>query len=176
MDGSTGDLQGTWTLNGSSIKSFIIDHPVHEDRYLAHACTESPNAGVEYWGETTLDDAGQAIVTLPDYFEALTLKDGRAVAVNTRTDEIRNASATYPTDGTFRIHGAPGVRMTWIVAARTGPEVADPARGEYHVQEVPLTAAGIASIDLKPEQVAELLAEHESGVFTLVDARTGMDL
>ncbi|MFC4012416.1 NUDIX domain-containing protein [Nonomuraea purpurea] len=60
---------------------------------------------------------------------------------------------------------------SWDLAERTGPEFTDPSRGEYHVQEVPLTAAGIASIDLKPEQVAELLAEHESGVFDLVDLR-----
>ncbi|GAA3687677.1 hypothetical protein GCM10022224_061110 [Nonomuraea antimicrobica] len=60
---------------------------------------------------------------------------------------------------------------SWDPAKRTGPEFADPARGEYHVQEVPLTAAGIASIDLKPEQVAELLADHGPGVFELTDLR-----
>jgi hypothetical protein len=106
-----------WRVNGTAIKSFIIDHPVHADRYLVHACTESPNAGVEYWGDTELDELGQAVVALPDYFEALTLKTGRAVAVNTCTDEIRNASASYPEDGQFRIYGAPGVRVTWIVKA-----------------------------------------------------------
>ncbi|MEW1845410.1 NUDIX domain-containing protein [Nonomuraea angiospora] len=60
---------------------------------------------------------------------------------------------------------------SWDPAKRTGPEFAEPARGEYLVQEVPLSAAGIASIDLKPEQVAELLAEHGSGVFELADLR-----
>lgn len=106
-----------WTVNGTPIKSFIIDHPSKPDHYLVHACTESPAAGVEYWGETVLDDQGTADVTLPDYFEALTRKDGRAVAVNSCADEIRNASATYPEDGQFTIHGAPGVRVTWIVKA-----------------------------------------------------------
>ena len=59
----------------------------------------------------------------------------------------------------------------WDPAERTGPEFADPSRGEYHVEKVPLTAAGIGSIDLKPEQVAELLAEHGSAVFEVADLR-----
>lgn len=104
-------------INGSPYKSFIIDHPSDPDRYLIHACTESPHSGVEYWGETTLDEQGRATVRLPDYFEALTREDGRAVVVNTCSDEIRNASATYPTDGQFTIHGGPDLRVTWMVKA-----------------------------------------------------------
>ncbi|GLZ09704.1 hypothetical protein Acsp03_71700 [Actinomadura sp. NBRC 104412] len=59
----------------------------------------------------------------------------------------------------------------WDLAQRTGPEFTEPARGAYHVEEVPLTAEGIASIDLKPQQVAQLLAQHQSGVFDLADLR-----
>ncbi|MGW4412402.1 NUDIX domain-containing protein [Nonomuraea sp. NPDC004702] len=60
---------------------------------------------------------------------------------------------------------------TWDLTERTGPEFTDPSRGEYHVQAVPLTAAGIASIDLKPERLAELLARQGAGVFELADLR-----
>lgn len=125
-----------WRVDGTSLKSFIIDHPVHPDRYLIHACTESPAPGVEYWGEATLDDNGQAVVTLPIYFEALTLKDGRYVAVNTCSDEIRNASATYPENGQFTIHGGPGLRVTWLVKAiraDAGEMLVEPRRDEIDV-------------------------------------------
>lgn len=124
-----------WTVNGTPIKSFIIDHPTDPNRWLVHACTESPQAGVEYWGETTLDDQGQAVVTLPDYFEPLTLKTGRAVSVNSCTDELRNASATYPENGQFTIHGAPDVRVTWIVKAirADGDMLVEPRRDEIDV-------------------------------------------
>jgi hypothetical protein len=126
-----------WNVDGTSIKSFIIDHPTDPDRWLVHACTESPHAGVEYWGETTLDDQGHAVVQLPDYFEALTHRAGRAVAVNTCSDEIRNASATYPEDGQFRIHGGPGLRVTWIVKAiraDTADMLVEPLRTEVDVR------------------------------------------
>lgn len=126
-----------WKVDGAAIKSFIIDHPTDPERYLVHACTESPTPGVEYWGEVTLDEQGQAVVTLPNYFEALTLKTGRAVAVNTCTDGLRNASATYPESGQFRIHGAPGVRVTWIVKAvraDAGDMLVEPRRNQIDVQ------------------------------------------
>lgn len=60
---------------------------------------------------------------------------------------------------------------------RTGPEFADPARGEYHLQAVPLTGEALMAIDLKPDELAEFLAMHlEAGIdlFTLADQRTGL--
>ena len=60
--------------NGAAVKSFIIPHPTDDDRWLVHGCTESPTAGVEYWGEAEIVD-GVADVPLPGYFEALTLPD-----------------------------------------------------------------------------------------------------
>jgi hypothetical protein len=40
---------------------------------------------------------------------------------------------------------------------RTGPEFADPARGEYRLQAVPMTAQALAAIDLKPDELAGFL-------------------
>jgi hypothetical protein len=133
--GITIDDSGVYIM-GAPYKSFIIDHPTDADRYLVHACTESPAPGVEYWGEAILDERGQAVVELPDYFEALTLPDGRYVAVNTCSDEIRNASATYPTDGRFTIHGGPGLRVTWLVKAiraDAAPMLIEPRRDQIDV-------------------------------------------
>lgn len=62
-------------------KSFIIDHPTDPQRWLVHGCTESPNVGVEYWGEAVIT-GGAAVVDLPGYFEALTRPDGRQVQVS----------------------------------------------------------------------------------------------
>ncbi|MFG1754916.1 NUDIX hydrolase [Streptosporangium sandarakinum] len=61
---------------------------------------------------------------------------------------------------------------TWDPARRSGPEFADPARGDYVVEEVPLTAAGLAGITLVPASVARLLADHASALFALPDLRS----
>ena len=46
---------------------------------------------------------------------------------------------------------------SWSEADRTGPEFGDPDRGEYRLEEVPLTAAALDAITLVPEQIAALL-------------------
>ncbi|HEV2635795.1 MAG TPA: NUDIX domain-containing protein [Actinocrinis sp.] len=49
---------------------------------------------------------------------------------------------------------------SWSEEGRTGPEFGDPSRGEYRLEEIPLTAAGIDAITLVPEEVAEFLCEE----------------
>ncbi len=68
--------------------------------------------------------------------------------------------------------------LTWSADAvdRTGPEFADPGRGEYHLLAVPLTVRAIARIGLEPESLRRLLLGHlEAGtdLFTLPDLRSG---
>ena len=65
---------------------------------------------------------------------------------------------------------------TWSADAgdRDGPEFADPARGEYHLQAIPLTARALAAIDLKPGPLAELLLGYlraGTDLFSLPDLR-----
>jgi hypothetical protein len=59
-------------------KSFVIHHPLHEDKYLVHATLEGPEGTVYYRGTARLHD-GKAEIQLPDYFEALTHAEGRTV-------------------------------------------------------------------------------------------------
>ena len=57
---------------GSSIKNFIIDHPLDPDnKYLVHGSIESNQMMNIYSGVVTLNASGEAVVQLPDWFEAL---------------------------------------------------------------------------------------------------------
>jgi 8-oxo-dGTP pyrophosphatase MutT (NUDIX family) len=65
---------------------------------------------------------------------------------------------------------------TWSAEPRdrTGPEFTDPARGEYHLQAIPLTARALAGISLKPDTLAQRLLGHlraGTNLFTLPDLR-----
>ncbi len=64
--------------NQSVFKTFIINHPQHDERYLVHASLEGPEGGIYYRGSAQLEN-GQARVTLPVYFEALAREDGRTI-------------------------------------------------------------------------------------------------
>ncbi len=59
-------------------KTFVIDHPTDESRYLLHATLEGPEGAVYYRGSGQLVE-GRAEVKLPSYFEALTKPEDRTI-------------------------------------------------------------------------------------------------
>jgi hypothetical protein len=73
--GLAGFFEGGVHVNGTLSKSggsFKIDHPQDpENMYLSHSFVESPDMKNIYDGVITLNKQGQAIVTLPSYFNAL---------------------------------------------------------------------------------------------------------
>lgn len=68
-------LQGDVQVSGTLYKgggAFEIDHPLDpENKYLLHSFVESPDMMNIYNGNEVLDENGEAIVELPDWFEAL---------------------------------------------------------------------------------------------------------
>ncbi|MET7534498.1 NUDIX hydrolase [Streptomyces goshikiensis] len=46
---------------------------------------------------------------------------------------------------------------TWSFEDRTGPEFSAEGRGEYALEEIPLTVEGLDGIDLMPEEIAHVL-------------------
>ncbi|OSC75613.1 NUDIX hydrolase [Streptomyces sp. BF-3] len=46
---------------------------------------------------------------------------------------------------------------TWSFDDRTGPEFSAEGRGEYALEEIPLTLEGLDGIDLKPEEISHVL-------------------
>ena len=70
-----GYFKGNLTVGGNISKgggSFRIDHPLDpENKYLYHSFVESPDMKNIYDGVATLDQSGEATITLPDWFEAL---------------------------------------------------------------------------------------------------------
>jgi ADP-ribose pyrophosphatase YjhB (NUDIX family) len=67
----------------------------------------------------------------------------------------------------------------WSASAadRSGPEFADPARGDYQAQPVPLTSEAVAGIKLKPDTLAHFLLRHlreGTDLFDLPDLRASI--
>jgi len=63
---------------------------------------------------------------------------------------------------------------TWTFADRTGPEFTDPTRGDYHLDQIPLSADALRAISIKPDEIATLLTDHLAAgadLFTLPDLR-----
>ena len=71
MNGKDGNLSITGNLAKGS-GSFKIDHPLDPtNKYLSHSFVESPDMMNVYNGNILLDEAGEAWVELPEWFESL---------------------------------------------------------------------------------------------------------
>lgn len=116
------------SLNISGAKSFQMPHPLKPGWWLRHGSTESPISGTEYTGRVSIGDDGTALVTLPDYFEALNKPGNRTVQV-TPAGEPFPVGASEVTDGTVTVHGQPGREVFWLVKAeRRG--------GDFRLEEI----------------------------------------
>ena len=73
MAGTGGMLydSGSGEITYDSTKTFVIEHPIDENKYLVHACLEGPEAGVYYRGKATIENEGKITIKLPDYVDKL---------------------------------------------------------------------------------------------------------
>lgn len=119
----------TWDLvaDGSITspnKLFMIRHPLDpENKRLLHSTLEGPEMAVFYRGEAQLSE-GEATIVLPDYFEALTRREGRTVLVTPKCDAegpISLLAASEVVDGRFTVRVAagknPSQKFYWEVKA-----------------------------------------------------------
>jgi len=102
-------------------KHMLIDHPSPVPpvgiTQLAHAALDGAEYTVYYRGEATLDAAGQAVITLPAYFEDLTQLAGRTVQLTAQGTVPFALSASAVSTGQFTVYGEVGGLFSWEVKA-----------------------------------------------------------
>jgi len=68
---STGNLNVTGAIT-AGVKDFKIDHPLDpQNKFLYHSSVESSEMMNIYTGNAILDNAGEVVVSLPEWFEAV---------------------------------------------------------------------------------------------------------
>lgn len=159
--GYAGYFQGDVWITGNLHKgsgSFTIDHPLDpENKYLQHSFVESPDMMNIYNGNVTLDDEGEAVIEMPDYFTTLN-KDFRyqltcigGFAPVYVAEEIENCH--------FKIAGGkPNLKISWQI---TGIRK-DPYAESNRIQVVVEKKADERGKYLHPEAYG-LSAEHGIG-------------
>jgi hypothetical protein len=107
-------VTGQLTCGGGCLN--MIDHPLDpENKYLAHTAVQSAEMKNVYDGNVTTDAKGEAVVTLPEWFEALN-KDfryqltilGEQFAQARVSSEVKDNRFTIKTD-------KPNIKVSWQV-------------------------------------------------------------
>ncbi len=165
----TPDVQVTRALLATSIaagvKLFTIDHPLDPDnRVLRHACVESDQMVNLYRGNATLDGAGRATVSMPQWLDALNTDFTYVLTPVGRWAPLYIESEIE--NGNFTIAGGtPGMKVSWQVsgvrkdefALRSPLEVEGMKRPEQRgkrLYEYPTTGAQLAPVTTPSENGA----------------------
>lgn len=128
--GAQGDLVAT------GAKAFMIDYPLDpSNKILKHFSMESDEILNVYRGNIVLDGNGEAVVTLPEYFEAINIDFSyNLTAIGAQANVYIKKEIT---GNTFEIAGGkPGQKISWTVYAQ---------RNDPYVQQHPENTKNITT-------------------------------
>jgi hypothetical protein len=97
-----------------SSKTFVIDHPTNEDKYLVHACLEGPEAGVYYRGKGKIINNINVIINLPDYVSAIAYDFTIQITPIFSENTIKTYNVSDIVNNQFTVYGENG-EFFWIV-------------------------------------------------------------
>jgi len=136
--GNTGSTGVVWYDPGASSwhyaanKTFIINHPLHSNKYLVHACLEGPESGVYYRGKGEITNNYNTTIMLPDYVENLatdfTIQITHIYDGNTKT-----YSASEIINNVFSVYGDNG-KFYWMVHGKRSDIAIEPLKSETSVK------------------------------------------
>jgi hypothetical protein len=114
-------------------KTFIINHPLDNAKYLVHTCLEGPEVGVYYRGKSEITNDISVTVNLPDYIPGWAYEftvtitgiyDGKLKLYNTsEVDE----------NGAFTVYGENG-KFNWMAIGKRGDINAEPYKNDITVK------------------------------------------
>ena len=112
-----GNLNVTGTLT-KGYGSFVIDHPLDpENKLLRHNFVESPENLLIYRGKVRLDDNGEAMVEMPDYFKALSAEENTTVSLTAIGKPFLTGYEWHSDLSRLMVYGERNREVAWVVYA-----------------------------------------------------------
>jgi hypothetical protein len=117
----------------STGKTFVIDHPLDQSKYLVHACLEGPEAGVYYRGKGEIIDNKSVSITLPDYVSALAT-DLTVQITPIYNGKINVLNASEIENNSFTVYGESSCKFHWTVYGKRGAVRTEPFKNDVSVK------------------------------------------
>jgi len=116
-------------------KTFVIEHPTDNNKYLVHACIEGPEAGVYYRGKGTIYNNIMTTITLPEYASHIatdfTIHISPIYDPNNDSEQLYNVSEVI--NSTFNVYGSNG-SFYWIVHGKRNSIDVEPNKKDVIVK------------------------------------------
>lgn len=127
-------------IYANNFKSFVIDHPISEDKYLVHSCLEGPENGVFYRGVATIEDTF-VTVELPSYTRVFSEFDVHVTplmeeeAENVEKELEKKSFVTNVKNGKFKIYGNKPMRVNYFVIGKRSNLETEPYKKDKKVMK-----------------------------------------
>jgi hypothetical protein len=116
-------LQASSAATSATNKTFVIDHPIKENKYLVHACLEGPEAGVYYRGKGEITNGESVNILLPDYVKSLATDFTIQITPIYNEKKMEQLYTSEVKNNSFTVYGE-NTKFFWLVhGKRTNIEV-----------------------------------------------------
>lgn len=130
---STGEFTYSSSNTSANNKSFIIDHPLNDDKYLVHVCLEGPEAGVYYRGKSEIINDESVEILLPEYTKAFSEFTVQITPVCNSSNNIQTYGSSEVENGRFTVYGKNG-KFFWMVNGMRNQIEVEPLKSESEVR------------------------------------------
>lgn len=114
-------------------KTFIINHPKDNDKYLVHTCLEGPEVGVYYRGKSEITNDASVTINLPDYIPGWA-SDFTITVTGIYDGKLKLYNASEVDDtGSFTVYGENG-KFSWVAIGKRGDVNPEPYKNEIVVK------------------------------------------
>jgi hypothetical protein len=121
------------TATATQSKTFIIDHPIDNTKYLVHACLEGPETGIYYRGKGEITNNTSVVISLPSYVSEIGY-DYTVQLTNIHTDNNPQVFSTSEVvNGQFTVFGKNG-SFFWLVHANRSDIIIEPLKSECEIK------------------------------------------
>lgn len=128
---NTSTKELTYSSNPSSVsnKTFVIPHPINNNKYLVHACLEGPEAGVFYRGKGEITNNSFTTITLPHYASMIATEF--TVQITPVYDGlVKSYNISNVENNSFNVYGVNGM-FHWIVHGKRNEIDIEPDKNNY---------------------------------------------
>jgi hypothetical protein len=124
---TTSELIVSTDQTATGTKTFVIDHPIDETRYLVHACIEGPESGVYYRGKGEIVNNHSTLIVLPHYVQHFAYDFNIQLTPIYDSENNHRIYCSEVTDNSFVVFGK-NVKFFWIVHAKRSEIEVEPLK------------------------------------------------